>query len=445
MVYIHGGAFVIGSGRWIGYEGTRLVQQQQIVLVTLNYRLGAFGFLELGEVGGADYSESGNYGLLDQIAALRWVKDNIECFGGDPDCITIFGQSAGSISISCLLACPRASGLLRRAICMSGPPSMVRSKDFAGRITQKLMRFAGVESVEKLSALPMQAILDAEKRLVHHPEFVGELTFGPTIDGQVLPQPPLHAIRAGCAKEVTLLIGTTLDEARLWSLYSPILRVLPLSAIGRWIQSLGLDLDTIREAYRLTRPHLKWGQLTMAVAGDALFWMPQIRFAEAQAMHRQDTRMYQIAWQSPVLGGRLGAPHAIDQPMIFGNLETGGTKLMIGGDPARKRDREAFSQTMQRACAAFARTGNPNHPGLPEWPAYSSTRRETMILDKSSAVQNDPLSAIRQVWNSLPFDGVHPAVDELPRVADILQFLAVRGLGAIGGMGLLLLAFRNHV
>ena len=157
MLYIHGGAFIIGSGRWGWYEGTRLVHHEQVVLVTINYRLGAFGFLDLSGLGGPAYAESGNCGLLDQIAALRWVKENIDRFGGDPDCVTVFGESAGGISISCLLACPQAKALFRRAICMSGPPSMVRSKPFAGRVTEKLMRLAGAETVEKLAALPMPA------------------------------------------------------------------------------------------------------------------------------------------------------------------------------------------------------------------------------------------------------------------------------------------------
>jgi len=310
MVWIHGGAFIIGSGRWGWYEGKRLVQEEQVVLVTINYRLGAFGFLDLSGTGNPRYASAANCGLLDQIAALKWVKLHIDRFGGDPDCVTVFGESAGGISISCLLACPQARGLFRRAICMSGPPSMVRSKEFAGRVTEKLMRYAGVDEMEQLATIPADVLLTAQGRTIRSADFLGELLYAPTIDGTILPEPPLHAIRRGSADDVALLTGTTLDEARLWSLYNRILRVLPVGALDRWFQSLRLDPSAIRAAYRQARPELGLGYLAMAVAGDALFWMPQIRLAEAHAMNRSVTRMYLISWQTPVLGGRLGAPTA---------------------------------------------------------------------------------------------------------------------------------------
>ena len=440
MVWIHGGAFVIGSGRWGWYEGTRLVQREQVVLVTVNYRLGAFGFLDLSATGNSKYAAAANCGLLDQIAALRWVKEYIERFGGDPDCVTVFGESAGGISISCLLACPQARGLFRRAICMSGPPSMVRSKEFAGRVTEKLMRFTGVDSAEKLATIPAAALLAAQDTTIRSADFLGELLYAPTIDGTVLPEPPLHAIRAGSAASVTLLTGTTLDEARLWSLYNRILRVLPVGALDRWFRSLGLDPGAVRAAYRQARPELGLGTLAMAVAGDSLFWLPQIRLAEAQAAHRPDTRMYLIAWQTPVLGGRLGVPHAVEEPMMFGNLDAKGAEYMIGNEPDQAADRQAFSRAMQRAWAAFARTGDPSHAGLPEWPAYETATRATMVLDRACRVENDPLSPIRRVWDKLAFDGVHPAVEELPRIADITRYLAVRGLLVLAAAGLIAVA-----
>lgn len=166
----------------------------------------------------------------------------------------------------------------------------------------------------------------------------------------------------------------------------------------------------------------------MAVVGDSLFWLPQIRLAEAQAAHRQDTRMYLITWQTPVLGGRLGAPHAVEEPMIFANLDANGAKYMIGDRPEQLADREAFSRAMQRAWAAFARTGDPTHPGLPDWPTYDVVGRATMILSRKPRVENDPLSSIRRTWDELPFDGVHPACEEMPQIADITRYLAVRGV-----------------
>jgi len=320
-----------------------------VVLVTINYRLGAFGFLDLSGTGNPRYASAANCGLLDQIAALKWVKLHIDRFGGDPDCVTVFGESAGGISISCLLACPQARGLFRRAICMSGPPSMVRSKEFAGRVTEKLMRYAGVDEMEQLATIPADVLLTAQGRTIRSADFLGELLYAPTIDGTILPEPPLHAIRRGSADDVALLTGTTLDEARLWSLYNRILRVLPVGALDRWFQSLRLDPSAIRAAYRQARPELGLGYLAMAVAGDALFWMPQIRLAEAHAMNRSVTRMYLISWQTPVLGGRLGAPHGVEIPFIFGNLNANGAEYMIGDLPDQAGDREWFSRMMQRS------------------------------------------------------------------------------------------------
>jgi para-nitrobenzyl esterase len=286
------------------------------------------------------------------------------------------------------------------------------------------MRVAGVDSVEELVGLSTSALLAAQDQTIRQADFLGELLYGPTIDGNVLPQPPLHAIKAGSASEVTLLTGTTLDEARLWSLYNPVLRVMPFGALGRWFRSLSLKAEAIRVAYGQTRPNLGLGKLAMAVLGDFLFWMPQIRLAETQAAHRSDTRMYLISWQTPVFGGKLGSPHAVEIPLVFSNMDAKGAKYLIGEGP----DRVSFSEIMLRAWAAFARTGDPSHSGLPIWPAFETTRRATMILDRTSAVQNDPLSTIRLAWNMLPFDGVRPAVEQLPRIADIRRYLMVRGV-----------------
>ena len=224
MVCIHGGAFLIGSGRWPWYDGKELVRRGDVVLVTINYRLGVLGFLDLSELGGAEYATSGNHGLLDQVAALRWVRDNIDRFGGDSGNVTVFGESAGGISISCLMAMPAARGLFRRAIVMSGGANFVRFPGTSRTVAGAFRQTAGVRDVDGLRTLPTKALLKAQKRYLRRNEFGGDLVFGPVVDGSVLPAPPLHAIQAGCASDVALLTGTTRDEARLWSLYAPILR-----------------------------------------------------------------------------------------------------------------------------------------------------------------------------------------------------------------------------
>jgi para-nitrobenzyl esterase len=408
MVCIHGGAFLIGSGRWPWYDGRALVRRGDVVLVTLNYRLGALGFLDLSELGGESYAASGNNGLLDQVAALRWVRDNIERFGGDPGNVTVFGESAGGISISCLMAVPAARGLFRRAIVMSGGPNLVRFPDTSRAVARTFLRIARVEDIAGLRALPAKAILKIQKRFLARNEFGGDLVFGPVVDGRVLPQPPLHAIRNGSAGDVALMTGTTRDEARLWSLYVPLLRRTGPRALRRVLRhAVGGRWREVIAAYSHSRPGERPGDLTMAIMGDLLFRMPAIRLAEAQAMRRPgDTRMYLFTWQTPAYGGRLGSPHAVDVPFVFGNIDAPGVELYTGSDPARK----ALSDLVQDAWIAFARSGDPNHPGLPHWPAYDQGNRATLIFDDRPTAEPAPLDEERSSWGEVPFDGILPAI-----------------------------------
>ncbi|HZW32853.1 MAG TPA: carboxylesterase/lipase family protein [Isosphaeraceae bacterium] len=420
MVCIHGGAFLIGSGRWPWYDGRALIRRGDVVLVTINYRLGAFGFLDLSEIPGEESTTSGNHGLLDQVAALRWVRDNIERFGGDPGNVTVFGESAGGISISCLMAMPAARGLFRRAIAMSGGPNLVRFPGTSRAVARAFLRTIGVADVDELRALPTKALLKAQKRFLRRNEFGGDLVFGPVVDGAVLPEPPLQAIRAGCARDVALLTGTTLDEARLWSLYLPILRWMRPHALERILRhAVGDRWHEVIAAYRHSQPGEKAGNLTMAINGDLLFRMPAIRLAEAQSAHRPaDTRMYLFAWKTPIRGGRLGAPHAVEIPFVFGNLHAKGVNRYTGNG----EDRRALSNLVQDAWIAFARSGDPNHPGLPTWAVYRADARATLVFDEITTVEDDPLAAARLIWADVPFDGLHPAIEHsVPSTREMLS------------------------
>lgn len=422
LVWLHGGAFIIGAGRWGWYHGETLAKEQDVVVVTVNYRVGALGYLDVSQFG-PEYADSGNHGLLDQIAALEWVKANIARFGGDPDAVTVAGQSAGGISVSCLLACERAKGLFRRAIVMSGPPTLVRSKAFAKVITGRFLRASGVTTIDDLLKLTPAQILAAQLRTLKEADFVGEQAFAPTVGDGVLPVPPLHAVRGGSAAGVSLLTGTTADELRMWSFYNPILWGIPFGALANWVRSLGLNPNALKAAYRRDRPELGLGTLTMAAVGDALFWMPTLRLADAHAPHA-DTRVYLVRWAGV---RKLGALHAVDSPLAFGTVSANGAHHFVGEPIAA----EAMSATVRAAWGAFVRTGDPNTDRLPDWPKYEANRR-TMILDRECRTESDPLPAVRSAWDRLPFDGTKPDPQDLPRITDVMAYLGVRAAAALG-------------
>jgi para-nitrobenzyl esterase len=414
MVYIHGGAYIIGSGRWGWYEGCRLVERGDVVLVTINYRLGAFGFLDLSELGDGDHEVSANCGLLDQVAALEWVRDNIERFGGDPNNVTVFGESAGGISICCLLAMNCARGLFHRAIVQSGGPNLIRSRALSLRTARTVVHHAGVKDLEGLRSLSTPDLLAAQALVLRNDSLGGGRAFGPVVDGNTLPVAPLHAVRAGSASNVALLAGTTRDEARLWSLYDPNFGETSPEAWDKLLRRMNApDVATLQAAYSRHRPQASCRDVAQAVLGDVLFRLPLIRLAEAQAGHRSDTRMYLFAWETPVQDGRLGSPHAVELPFVFGNLDANGVSELIGNDPERQAERQALVEAVQGAWIAFARTGDPSHPGLPPWPPYETQNRHTLVFNRLCEVQADPLGTERSVWGDVPFDGVTPSIEDL--------------------------------
>ncbi len=427
MVWIHGGAFLTGSGKRAWYDGRSLVRRGDIVLVTINYRLGVLGFLDLSEVDGEANESSANHGLIDQIAALRWVRDNIERFGGDPQNVTVFGESAGGISISCLLAMPKARGLFHRAIVMSGGPNLVRSRATSRAVARAFLRAAGLRTLDEAKRLPVKALLKAQARLLKRNDLGGDAVFGPVVDGRLLPEPPLHAIRSGSGRDVVLLVGTTRDEARLWSLYFPIIGWARPRALERILKhAVGDRWREVVHAYARSRPGERAGHLTLAINGDLLFRMPAVRLAEAQAAHRpSDTRMYLFAWSSQIRGGRLGSPHAVELPFVYGNMKAPGAEWYTG----RGGDRQTVSNLMQDAWIAFARSGDPNHPGLPGWLAYRPESRATLVFDVTPSAIVDPQSEERTVWDSVPFDGVVPAIEQsLPSSREIFASILPRPL-----------------
>jgi carboxylesterase 2/para-nitrobenzyl esterase len=363
------------------------------VCVTIGYRVGAEGFLYLGD--GVP-----NLGLLDQIAALEWVQKNIAAFGGDPGKVTIFGESAGGMSVAILLAMPQAKGLFHRAIVQSGAPK-VNSTATAERIGRRLTEILGVEARrEAIAATSPDQVLQAQAKLRDDlltrpdPAFWGEVTlsylpWAPTVDGDILPERPIDAIRAGAAADIDLVIGSNTEETRMFLVSDGSIDRITEEALSAIAGAYGLPPEGVA-AYRAARPGASAGELFSAIQTDWYWRIPAVRFADAHARTaRASTYMYEFAWRSPQMGGRLGAAHGVEMAFVFDTLGLG-TEPLLGPTPP-----QAPADAMHRAWVAFATTGDPG------WPKYDASRRTTMHFDISSKVVDDPLDKERGLWESV--------------------------------------------
>jgi para-nitrobenzyl esterase len=405
MVWIHGGGFTTGSGSSLMYNGRTLSTRGNTVIVTINYRLGALGFLNLNEVTGGKIPATGNEGLLDQAFALAWVRDNIAAFGGDPDNVTIFGESAGGMSVGALLALPKARGLCHKAIPQSGAAHSVSSTERAVKVTNMLLDILGMKpsDTEGLRSLTVKRLMDAQKELAARAldpkSGLGGLSLQPVVDGKVLPQLPIAAIANGSVDNIPILVGTTLEE---WKLFGSMDRSIYtmdeaglLSSLQRLIPTG--DVPNLIETYRQARN--KRGQSTtpaelfMAIQTDKAFRMPAIRLAESHSRRHQPAYAYLFTWTSPLMGGILGACHSLELGFLFGILEPN----FSGTGP----EADALAKNIQDAWLAFARTGNPSTKGLGEWPQYGE-RRETMLLGRECSVVAAPYDEERRAWEAIP-------------------------------------------
>ena len=387
MVWIHGGAFIFGSGSTPWYDGTRFATAGDTVVVTINYRLGAFGFTHLDELTG-----SGNVGILDQIAALEWVRDNIEAFGGNPDDVTIFGESAGAMSVGTLLGTPGATGLFHRAILQSGAASFATERTDANAVSDRLMATAGVMTVAELVDLPAEALLEAQQKMITATGTL-ELPFRPVVDGTVLPANPLDTIASGATGDVPILIGTNLDETTLFLVLDPTLAALDESGlIDRATTMFGDHGVGAVAHYRRNRPDATLHDVLVAITSDGVFRIPAIRLAEAQVRQGRPVYSYLFTWATPVFGGALRSAHALEIPFVFDNLDQPGVEFLTGtGD-----ERAALATTMHEAWIRFARTGNAG------WPAYDLDQRATQTFDGfDHPVVGDPAGDERAIWEGV--------------------------------------------
>ncbi|MDE3229789.1 MAG: carboxylesterase/lipase family protein, partial [Chloroflexota bacterium] len=380
-----------GSSPW--WDGAQFARDG-VVCVTINYRVGADGFLSLG-VDGA------NRGLLDQIAALEWVRENIAAFGGNPDNVTIFGESAGGMSVADLLAMPRAKGLFRRVIIESGSAHHVTSAATAQRICQYFAERLGVAPTrEAFAAVPLDRLLAAQVELKAElsdrpdPQRWGEvaatqLPFEPVIDGETLPARPIDSIVAGASAGVDVLIGTNVDEHRLFLGPSGVIERTTEETLAGAMAGYGLPVEAAQATYRATHPGASAGDLFAAIMTDWYWRIPSVRIADAHAKYSPATWMYEFAWRSPQFGGLLGACHAIEIPFVFDTFGPASEPL-LGPRPPHE-----LARRMHAAWVAFAASGDPG------WPRYEVMRRATMRFDTESKVVDDPLGSERVLWEGI--------------------------------------------
>lgn len=397
LFWIHGGGFSHGAGSQPHYDGGPLSERGDLVVVTINYRVGALGYLSLRGHAGDDWGAVANAGQRDQILALRWVQDNIAAFGGDPDNVTIAGQSAGSVAVGTLLAMPSAKGLFRQAICQSGTASRVPQPEQATAIATSYLEALGIPSAdpEALRAVPVTDLLAAQGQR-------GMLA--PVVDDDSLPVHPVTAVRDGVARDVPLLIGTTRDEQKLYAarnrsapddgeLERQVRSLLPRRARDRAAEVISVYRSS-RSDRGLPADNL---DIIDAVSTGSMHRTPTVRVAEAQKAHQPATFLYQFDQESPARGGSLGACHGLEIPFVFGVIGRGGDDR-LSGDSEAVLD---LSGKMMDAWIAFIRAGDPAHPGIGPWPAYDTTDRWTMVFGPETGVQRAPFEEERTLWESL--------------------------------------------
>jgi para-nitrobenzyl esterase len=406
LVWIHGGAFTTGSGGFPIYDGSTLARRGDVVVVSVNYRLGAFGFLALPAFEREEGNVVGNFGLLDQVCALEWVRDNVEAFGGDPGNVTVFGESAGAMSLGTLLGTPAARGLLRRAILQSGAAHNVSSPEQGERIAHAFAKELGLaaDDPRRLREAPAAALLDAQARTVN--ALLGQvrgLAFQPVHDGRTLPRPPLDVVREGAARGVDVVVGTNLEEYKLYRPMDPKVESLDEAALLRRLSRVVPGGEPVArhavETYRAGRTGAAASptELWFAIETDRIFRVPALRLADAQRPHSARTFAYLFDWASPALGGRLGSCHALELPFVFGTFGLPGLGAFVGGGEEVAR----LSRHVQDAWLAFARTGDPSQPALGAWPAHDPQRRPVQVLGRECRVEERADDPELRFWDGV--------------------------------------------
>jgi para-nitrobenzyl esterase len=412
MVWIHGGAFILGSGSTSLYAGGRLSERGDVVVVTINYRLGALGFLNWQAICNREDRPPSNLGIRDQVAALEWVRDNIDAFGGDPQNVTVFGESAGAMSIGTLLGVPLARGLFHKAILQSGAAHNISTATKAARVAEHFIEALEIDNPtpETLFALPMTRLMQAQARTTLRMGLDdGMMAWQPCIDAHLIPEQPLLAIDRGDAADIPILIGTNRDEFKLFT-FADRNRMDDaqfVKRVRRIARRAGADEDRIIERLMATYgtrtgerdpgANQRW----VTLQSDRIFHYPATRLADAQSNHQANTYTYLFEWRLPLLGSALGACHGLEIPFVFGSMRAGVMRAGLITD----RTAGPLSDSMQSAWSCFARTGRPELGTHSEWPAFEHRQRHTMSLGAGRSVLRDPHEGAREFWQQLTPNG----------------------------------------
>lgn len=406
MVWLHGGAFDTGSGSWPLYDGTSLAQRDDVVLVTINHRLGVLGFLHLEEIGGETYIGSGNAGMLDITAALEWVRDNIANFGGDPSKVLVFGSSGGSSKTACLLGMPAAEGLFHRGVLMSGPYMRARTADYANQLTRQLLERLqiGPDELHKLHELPYATLLEAAKHLAipisdglagaASPDAF--MPMQPVVDGKTLPAHPVYPVGSPHGRAVATMVGSTQDDMKMMMLSMPWFGKLDEEGLQQIAAAnFGELAEPMLAAYRQVYPEASPTDLASQFVTDRVMWAGGVDWAERKyAGGGAPVYMYRFDYTTPALGGVLGATHGGDLPFVLDNY----TATPMAGE---RPEHPQMAQQMSEAFVRFAHSGDPNHRGLPEWQPYTPEHRAAMIFNVTSRIEEDPRSELRALYGTL--------------------------------------------
>jgi len=401
MVYIHGGAYSSGSGSDPLYDGARLARRGDVVVVTLNHRLSVFGYGYLARFD-RRLPDSGNAGQLDLVLALGWVRDNIAAFGGDPGRVMLFGQSGGGAKIATLMAMPAARGLFHRAATMSGQQLTASGPLNATRRMRAYLEALGLAPgrAGELRTLPVERLV--EGLAATDPVIgAGGLYFGPVLDERTLTRHPFYPDAPPLSRDVPMVIGNTRDETRYFMGRSdPTTWSLTWAELPeRLIPQMRVDIDpeTVVAAYRRLYPHYSPTEVYFAATTASRSWRAAVVEAELRAQQGSPAFAYQLDWRAPADGGKWGAFHTLDIPLVFGTLDAPGS--LTGQDERARR----MSERMMDAFVAFARSGDPNHAGIPRWEPYGLDRRQTLVFDDSTRLEDDPRGAERRLFEKVPF------------------------------------------